>query len=342
MVRAATQQADTGYIPILKQLEEMLAQKQYRSPFEQAPQACNILSILYGPGNSFRDSAAISKPGARWPEIRDLNIPVLQEGLSRFAPGDPRLQRELGHWIFPGQVFQIPKEPSALPPPGFQQELQKLLQEKRIQDRIQPFPRPDIGVKEPIPQPPPVKEPSIVEPEFPDLHPRQRGLSLKQPIEWATIDPEKQKQFDEKAKPIIDMDKLLADYIEWNYTRKGKAPTDEQVSVAKESLARHPEMYQKGFAQEAPKNAIGKVRNFLSRMSEAGADAFTLTEGDMPKATTGNSAADGIADTVGGLMGFLNPEGPAKAFNYARQVLWNIAPKLSTMLKVPVGMIYKS
>jgi hypothetical protein len=78
-------------------------------------------------------------------------------------------------------------------------------------------------------------------------------------------------------------------------------------------------------------------------MSEAGANAFTLTEGDMPMDTTGNAAADGIAETAGNLMGLLSPEGPVQAiFGYMGQVFWGIAPKLATILKVPVNLVQRS
>lgn len=303
-----------GHVPIVKQLEDMLK------------------THTVQPGETLWGIAQQNlQSGERWPDIRDLNIPVLKEGLSRFAPNDPRREKELGHWIFPGQEFRLPMQEEE--PSGLQGAIQELLQRKYTDKQMR------HGLEMPAKAPSfPQVEREDTAAAFPMLDPRQRGIGPEaQKYEWP-VSPKKEKP--EAVK--IDTDKLLEEYINWNYTRKGKTPTEENIAVAAKQIATHPEMYVNRFAQEAPKNTAGKIGNFLNRMSEAGADAFTLTEGDMPKATTGNSAADGIADTIGSLMGFLSPEGPAQAFSYAGQVLWNIAPKLSKMLKVPTNLLYRS
>ena len=68
-----------GHVPIVKQLEDMLK------------------THTVQPGETLWGIAQQNlQSGERWPDIRDLNIPVLKEGLSRFAPNDPR-RKELGY-----------------------------------------------------------------------------------------------------------------------------------------------------------------------------------------------------------------------------------------------------
>ena len=350
---------DTAYVPIVKQLEDMLAEKRYRGM--TIPQA--YPEHIVQPEETLSGIAQQHlQSGARWPEIRDLNIPVLQEGLSRFAPDDPRRQRELGHWIFPEQTLQLPMEaaqaPELTPPSGLQEELQAILQRKYSPSQMR------HGLGEPAlgrsPKKEPLEEPeldlslqniltgrtkdmggALAEPEAPSIHPRQRGVGWELSKYELPGASSKEKTKPDEAQDV-DIDKLVTEYIDWNYTRKGKTPTEENIRVAAKKVSTHPEMYSKGFAQEAPKTTWGKIGNFLNRVSEAGADAFTLSEGEMPKATTGNTTADGIADTIGSLMGFLHPGGPVQALTYASQVLWNIAPRLSKVLKVPTNLVYRS
>lgn len=306
------------------------------------------------PGDTLWGMAEQYLPGGgpQRPDIRDMNIQTLQEGLERFPKNDPRREKELGHWIFPEQEFQLPmprREPEPEPEPeptGLMEEIRRLIENppKRFSEGDPVMAK----GRETLPEAP--ASPTVrLEGDEGIKHPLSAESVAQDPffkMGGAVVEDIKRRADEAKAPPKTageDTDKLVEQYLDWNFGRKGETPTEEDVATAIRKVTKHPEIYQKGFANEAPKTAIGKVGSFLSRMSEAGANAFTLTEGDMPMDTTGNAAADGIAETAGNLMGLLSPDGPVQAiFGYMGQVLWGIAPKLATILKVPVNLVQRS
>ena len=119
----------TSHVPILKQLEDMLIQK-------ISPQRAEPQTHVVRPGDTLWGMAEQYLPGGgpQWPDIRDMNIQTLQEGLERFPKDDPRRKKELGHWIFPGQEFQLPmpgREPEPEPEPeptGLMEEIRRLIE----------------------------------------------------------------------------------------------------------------------------------------------------------------------------------------------------------------------
>ncbi len=306
-----------GHVPIVKQLEDMLK------------------THTVQPGETLWGIAQQNlQSGERWPDIRDLNIPVLKEGLSRFAPNDPRREKELGHWIFPGQEFRLPMQEEE--PSGLQGAIQELLQRKYTDKQIR------HGLEMPAKAPSfPQVEREDTAAAFPMLDPRQRGMGPEvQKYKWPITAKEAPK------KPDIDIDTLTREYLDWRYVQRGETPTESALVNLAADIRKKPEHYHRMLYEvpEAPKNAFQKVANFTRRMSEIGAAAFTQTPPPMRHLpSTGNDAADMIADSIGGLLGYITPEGaPQAAFKFGEMVAWNIAPEIASRTKIPVGLLQKA
>jgi hypothetical protein len=77
----------------------------------------------------------------------------------------------------------------------------------------------------------------------------------------AVVEDIKRRADEAKAPPKTagkDTDMLVEQYLEWNFGRKGKSPTEEDVATAIRKVTEYPEMYRKGFANEAPKTAAAR------------------------------------------------------------------------------------
>ncbi|NLI05371.1 MAG: LysM peptidoglycan-binding domain-containing protein [Actinomycetaceae bacterium] len=193
--------------------------------------------------------------GERWPEIRDLNISTLEEGLSRFAPDDPRRQKELGHWIFPGQEFKLPLEapppvseglpvePPKEPSGGLLEALQRRLKGYDLLPEAPEAPKKatpegtvSLGdwISDRLGRKP--SEPL----KIPTTPPPEGVVPIKDAISEANI--RRLTPPDAKKIGIEDMDALKAEYVERNFTRKGRVLSDEERARAEGFVEYFPQM----------------------------------------------------------------------------------------------------